>query len=145
MSFPWEYNVDHFDERRKAARAVPGPHRARALARVDELEAKAIKRKRNNRRSGKKNYLKHGRPKWYAEYLKSAHWKSFKEAYKMSGRPRQCEICGNPRYELHHRTYDRIGAEHLDDVVALCRTHHSQAHKREKNGTPLWTAHIPPE
>lgn len=81
-------------------------------------------------------------PGWYTDYLKSAHWKSFKARYQQSDRPQECIRCGNPRYELHHRSYDHVGAEQLDDVVALCRAHHSRAHKNVKAGKALWDAHM---
>ena len=33
---------------------------------------------------------------------------------------------------IHHHTYDRLGNEHLDDLIAVCRRHHSAIHKLDK-------------
>lgn len=93
-----------------------------------------------NQRS--KNYLVHGHPIWYPQYLKTNHWIEFKQKYKASGKPRFCLICKDKRYELHHVTYEFIGKENLTDVVPLCRRHHAQAHKQNKLGVPLAEAHL---
>ncbi len=100
------------------------------------------KLQRSFQASRQQNYKKSGHPVWYGAYLKTAHWQRFKERYRKSGRPRYCTICGEGRYEIHHRTYERVGQEKLDDVIALCRTHHLLAHKREREGVPLWDAHL---
>jgi hypothetical protein len=81
-------------------------------------------------------------PGWYAEYLKTPHWKAFKQRYRQSDRLQWCVVCCDPKYELHHRSYDHIGAEQLDDVVALCRAHHARAHRNVKDGAALWNAHL---
>jgi len=33
---------------------------------------------------------------------------------------------------IHHHTYDRLGNEQLEDLIAVCRTHHSAIHKLDK-------------
>lgn len=103
---------------------------------------KTVKRRRKAVAKGRNNYKKFGHPKWYDEYLKTPHWRAFKIKWRSSGRSRRCTICGDPRYELHHTTYARIGRELLDDVIPLCRGHHSRAHKREKEGVALSAAHL---
>lgn len=80
-------------------------------------------------------------PEWYKEYLKSDHWKRVQEEYRSSGRPQACLVCGNEKFELHHRSYERIGAELLSDLVPLCRTHHAKTHELSKKGAKLWDAH----
>lgn len=79
---------------------------------------------------------------WYKEYLKTDHWKKIKKQYKDSDLPQYCLVCENPKYELHHRSYDRIGAELLTDLISLCRKHHSATHKLVKKGANLWDAHL---
>lgn len=64
----------------------------------------------------------------YQAYLRSDHWRSFKKRYRQSDRPQQCQGCGSKYYELHHVTYERLGHEHLDDVVPLCRFCHKTMH-----------------
>lgn len=91
----------------------------------------------------KKNYTVSGHPQWYPEYLKTNHWKQFKIDWRAKNLgARKCCICGDKNYELHHRTYDRIGCERFEDVVGLCRGHHARAHKREKEGVALINAHL---
>lgn len=65
----------------------------------------------------------------YAEYLNSDHWHNFRKAYRESGRPRVCAVCGASPIQLHHHTYDRLGREPLDDVTPLCRPHHEAVHE----------------
>ena len=64
----------------------------------------------------------------YALYLKSPHWRRIKKAYRESGRPQKCSVCGDKRYQLHHLTYERIGGESLDDLTPLCQNCHSAIH-----------------
>lgn len=64
----------------------------------------------------------------YQRYLRSRAWRATRKRYRESGRPQVCAVCGNPRYELHHLTYARLGRERLDDLQPLCRRHHIAAH-----------------
>src|SRR5208282_4015560 len=87
----------------------------------------------------REGYKKYGHPPWYFAYLKTPHWRAFKERWcKWYGRSGRwgCMICGEKRFELHHTTYERIGHELLTDVVPLCRRHHAEAHRREREGVP---------
>lgn len=64
----------------------------------------------------------------YAQYLKSPHWVSLRARFFRS-RPRQCWICNSVEdIALHHRTYLRLGAERMSDLVPLCQTHHQTFH-----------------
>lgn len=79
----------------------------------------------------------------YAEYLESSHWSAFKALYRANDRyPHECVVCGDPQYELHHWTYERLGAEFFTDVVPLCRGHHAQTHEVERSGVPFKEAHL---
>lgn len=78
----------------------------------------------------------------YEEYLESEWWKTFrKKFFRSRVTKKYCLVCaGDGEYnytvELHHLTYDRLGAERLKDVIPLCREHHEQVHeilKREYN------------
>lgn len=71
----------------------------------------------------------------YSGYLAGQHWQDFKHAYRVSTRPQLCAVCASPSIELHHHTYERLGAEWLKDVIPLCRDHHEAVHVwlREKS------------
>jgi hypothetical protein len=77
--------------------------------------------------------------KSYRHYLLySPAWQETKERYEASGRPQKCMVCHDPHYELHHRTYKRLGRELLQDLIPLCRDHHDQVHRQHE---PLWNGH----
>ena len=69
----------------------------------------------------------------YARYLRSPHWRSFR-ARVLCNRNYACEQCGlrgdwaiEP-LEVHHTTYERLGAELDTDVRLLCRICHGSQH-----------------
>jgi hypothetical protein len=64
----------------------------------------------------------------YQAYLRSAHWRDVKRRYRKSGLPQTCVVCGDPRVDLHHKTYERRGREELTDLEPRCRKHHEEAH-----------------
>jgi hypothetical protein len=85
----------------------------------------------------------------YRDYLHSDHWKSLRADYCASGLPQYCYVCHDWNFDLHHKTYKRIGCEKLTDLIALCRLHHELTHKldqdwRHESADPskfnLWTA-----
>ena len=39
-------------------------------------------------------------------------------------------LCGHPWYQLHHRTYSRLGRENLLDLLPLCRDCHELTHRQ---------------
>lgn len=71
----------------------------------------------------------------YRDYLNGSEWAEAKGRYRASGKLQSCLVCRAPNVDLHHRTYGRLGAERLDDLVALCREHHEQLHDE---GLDLW-------
>ena len=68
----------------------------------------------------------------YNDYLRSPAWRDVKRRYR-EAYPMIC-MCGSTKVEIHHKTYDRVGKEDLDDLVALCRDCHEQAHLLEAAG-----------
>lgn len=64
----------------------------------------------------------------YEKYLSTPAWRSRRNArLKLAGY--QCERCGAKRHvEVHHRTYDRLGAEWNEDLEVLCRNCHEAHH-----------------
>lgn len=80
----------------------------------------------------------------YNEYLHSDHWKAFRTAYYRE-HPRKCVVCGfaGDRVVLHHKTYDRLGAEHPEDVIPLCDDCHQKTHNLVDKGEAfLDVAHL---
>jgi hypothetical protein len=69
------------------------------------------------------------RRRWYAQWL--AHY----------GREPVCAVCANvwtvTNGDLHHRSYDRLGAEGWADVSPLCRRCHDCLHVIYESN-PLW-------
>lgn len=64
----------------------------------------------------------------YEEYLRSEHWKS-KRSLKLELCPK-CEECGaSDLLEVHHRTYERLFCERMEDLMTLCRRCHGRKHK----------------
>jgi len=68
----------------------------------------------------------------HRRYMRSPAWKARRlAAIKRAGW--RCETCGRVdfderRYQVHHRSYDRLGCEAPRDLLALCK----QCHKKLK-------------
>ena len=67
------------------------------------------------------------------KYYRSEHWKQYRRR-KLEAADYRCEVCGKefqwghdePR--CHHLTYDNLGAEALEDSIALCSECHGLEH-----------------
>lgn len=71
----------------------------------------------------------------YDSYLASSHWRDMRKRYREAAdRPQNCINCGSEHFELHHTTYERLGAEELDDIAPLCRDCHQLVHVLERRG-----------
>jgi hypothetical protein len=65
----------------------------------------------------------------YATYLLSPEWQR-RRAERVRFAGGRCELCfGIGRIEVHHRTYERVGAELLTDLIALCEGCHERFHQ----------------
>lgn len=66
----------------------------------------------------------------YKSHLNSNKWKMLKTQYWWSERPNSCWACGKEAsrdytgFNFHHRNYQNLCNETLNDVVLLCREHH---------------------
>lgn len=81
----------------------------------------------------------------YDEYLESSYWDDARIRWQLAGMPEECLICNRPDYNLHHRSYERVGEEPVGHLVALCDPHHYEVHRLLKNRRPkvtLWDAHL---
>ena len=66
----------------------------------------------------------------YQEYLKTQDWGT-KKLRALSYYFNECAVCGtNKNLDVHHKRYDNIFNEPLNDLVVLCRQHHSKFHDR---------------
>jgi hypothetical protein len=68
----------------------------------------------------------------YSAYMQSKHWKKLKKRFKASKLARNCcWICDDKKnLHLHHKTYRRIGNEHLNELVELCEKCHFELHDK---------------
>lgn len=67
----------------------------------------------------------------YDSYLLSWEWKKTRRrALERTGN--LCEECGGPAEDVHHKTYERIGAEADEDLSPLCVRCHEEHHPHMK-------------
>lgn len=87
----------------------------------------------------------------YYDYINSKEWQKKRKDFYSSNLYKQikgegkwnCYCCqaSNVPLDLHHRTYKRLGNEHIGiDLVPVCRNCHNEIHKLEKSGVQLWKA-----
>jgi hypothetical protein len=69
----------------------------------------------------------------YGEYLASREWALLKEQVRKrsSGFCERCSV--RPYQDTHHLTYERIGNEELDDLLAVCRPCHEYLSGKRKD------------
>lgn len=66
--------------------------------------------------------------RWYSQvYLKSKHWKKVR-ASVLASNPRCQAKCRKKSNVVHHLSYERVGAEREDDLMALCSECHNFIH-----------------
>ena len=65
----------------------------------------------------------------YKQYLKSEYWQGIREQILKRDKYK-CRACGyNDKLHVHHRTYEFIGNEDLDELITLCKKCHNIFHK----------------
>lgn len=108
-------------------------------ARKKKLEAQllAAKNKKPKKLSKKQKRLLRAsqpfvRPNYY-DYIKSKAWKARRRSY-LDRHHWECEICGEYAYQVHHKSYERLGREPDRDLQALCEGCHQNTHEGEKPG-----------
>ncbi|WZU30791.1 hypothetical protein Rruber_00238 [Rhodococcus ruber] len=74
----------------------------------------------------------------YDRYITSDAWEARKLAYYAT-HERPCHGCSTTKdVDLLHHTYDRLGAEHDDDLVPVCESCHMLIHRlHEQRGGSL--------
>ncbi|MBA2754805.1 MAG: HNH endonuclease [Chloroflexia bacterium] len=68
----------------------------------------------------------------YRDYLNSYNWQQRRQ-FILQRDGHRCRQCGDAyRLEVHHLTYRRLGREHPNDLMTLCRPCHESVHQRIK-------------
>ena len=81
-------------------------------------------------RRGWRAYRARRRRAAYVAYLRSPQWQVVRLQVLRRDRWR-CTRCGDTQsLEVHHRTYERFGHEHLSDLQAICTDCHRAIHRR---------------
>ena len=65
----------------------------------------------------------------YDSYLRSPEWRRTRELTLDYYGDRCCLCNGTEALQVHHRTYARLGAERLHDLIVLCRSCHQRYHQ----------------
>jgi hypothetical protein len=61
----------------------------------------------------------------YSDYLKTPEWKERRET-RLKRDDYKCRLCNSKsNLQVHHRTYKRIGCEHINDLTTLCQPCHA--------------------
>jgi 5-methylcytosine-specific restriction endonuclease McrA len=66
----------------------------------------------------------------YNDYLQTPEWQDTrKSALRRSGYA--CQLCSsNGELHVHHKTYERLGYEHQNDLIVLCADCHAKFHNK---------------
>lgn len=66
----------------------------------------------------------------YEEYLQSDYWDSIKNQV-LERDDYRCRLCNsNKKLKVHHRTYNNLGQEKLEDLLTLCGKCHFDYHHK---------------
>jgi hypothetical protein len=104
--FSYERNADLYIKRRKV--------------KLSKSERNKYKKEREYKRI----------PKQYQVYIKSKWWTKRKNKYYQEN-GRKCAICNSSEHiQLHHLKYGNFGEEKDQDLLALCRFHHTDFHDK---------------
>jgi len=72
----------------------------------------------------------------YSQYVKTAYWHDLRRRV-LARAGFRCQVCnGKSNLEAHHRTYERLGCEHLGDLVCLCGECHRLFHEGGRMPNP---------
>ena len=96
-------------------------------------ESYGLRRRRRSRKPGWESYVAQR-----AGYMRSAAWfrrrkQWFIDEEERCGRQVECPGCGRPLWpsssDMHHATYERMGHEDHEDLLAMCRDCHELLHR----------------
>jgi len=82
-------------------------------------------------------------PSGYAEYMRSPEWAA-RRAGVLARAGNCCEFCGAEPgldvaggLQVHHTSYENLGAERLGDLIVLCADCHGDAHDSSRRFSQL--------
>lgn len=69
----------------------------------------------------------------YQKYITSTKWRNIRKQI-LQHRGRVCEVCKKAHYrlEVHHLTYERLGAEKYTDLLVVCPDCHAVEDKKRE-------------
>lgn len=106
-------------------------------AKLLEDERCAFYRRAQHRRKARERRIRRLGYENYTAFLRSSDWEETRSRYwRDPDTLKTCGLCGtkDPPLQLHHRTYERVGAEHLDDLVPTCLRCHQLLHALDRRG-----------
>lgn len=80
----------------------------------------------------------------YDRYIRSERWRAKRVSF-IAARGKRCERCKRGRrasLQVHHKTYERLGHERLEDVEVLCQRCHAEVHGKLAYAEPWQWAHL---
>lgn len=101
------------------------------------IEAKQIRAQRKAKRADQKAerqaQAQELRKLSYQQYLQTDHWKTTRRQAIRRAKF-SCQICNarDTLFNVHHRTYERLGMEHWTDLIVLCESCHTLFHTNGK-------------
>ncbi len=68
----------------------------------------------------------------YSDYLRTPEWYR-RRAVALKIAEHRCQLCYSQEgLTIHHRTYERLGAERMTDLLVLCRECHTLFHQHRR-------------
>lgn len=96
----------------------------------DYLLEQRRRSEKSNEYAAVRQILKSAFDALYPDYLRSQEWLAKRQPV-MERANGVCEECRmNEATDIHHKTYDRVGAEPPEDLSAVCRLCHNCLHGR---------------
>lgn len=59
-------------------------------------------------------------------YFASDHWSGIDRSYRNSLLLQKCMVCGDPKFQLYHQQFNRLGHEEIGDLLPLCSNHYQK-------------------
>lgn len=127
MSWRWDRPTDHLSADEIMADLIASTVRP-AKAEAAEMPSIALLLARIAKERAR--FAEPGRYARYDAYMGSPAWRQLRERalLRALGRCEECQVGGRGLH-VHHLTYQRFGAETLDDVRVLCAPCHQREHE----------------
>lgn len=77
---------------------------------------------------------------WYDQYLKTPDWRTRRQMVLQRSKG-LCEGCGAQKAtQVHHTTYDHVGAEFLWELRAICEECHDRITRLDREARSSWAS-----